>query len=164
VTYLVLTLLALAGLLLQSTLLSFVTVGGVAPDLILVLAVLHSIFTGPKRGAAFGFASGLLEDIFLGRFIGMNALAKGLTSLLVGWFAQRAFRENILVPVFALLLGTLFNELVYFLLGKMAGLSWPWELWLWKTIPVAVYNTCLVPFIYSRFYYWSTGEKENQAL
>lgn len=148
----------------QSTLLSYFMVGGVTPDLILLLVVLHSIFQGPFKGAAFGFALGLLEDLLLGRFIGMNALAKGLTSLLVGWFAQRTFRENILVPVFALFLGTLFNELVFIILGKVSGLHWPWTLWLWKAFPVALYNTCLVPFIYSRFYYWCTGEKENRAL
>lgn len=162
--YPILIILAFVGIVLQSTILHHVQVGGVTPDLILVLVVFHSIFQGPKRGAIFGFALGLMEDIMLGRFIGMNALAKGMTSLLVGGLAQRAFRENILVPIFTLFLGTLFNELIYLMLGKLTGLNWSWELWLWKAIPIAIYNTCLVPFVYSRFYYWSTGERENHAL
>lgn len=156
--------LAFGAIILQSTLLTHVTVGGVTPNLILMLAVLHSIFQGPKQGAIWGFFLGLLTDIYLGRFIGMNALAIGITSLLVGILAQRAFKENILVPIFAMFFGTLFNELVYLILGKLNGLYWPWQLWLWRALPTAVFNTCLVPLIYSRYYYLSTGEKENQAL
>ena len=71
---LALVVLAIISLLLQSTILPYLTVGGVTPDLILVLAVLYSIFQGPKRGALMGFILGLMEDLFLGRFIGMKAL------------------------------------------------------------------------------------------
>ncbi|MFY9174323.1 MAG: rod shape-determining protein MreD [Peptococcia bacterium] len=158
---LALVVLAIISLLLQSTILPYLTVGGVTPDLILVLAVLYSIFQGPKRGALMGFILGLMEDLFLGRFIGMKALTVGLTSLIVGWFAQRAFRENIIVPILAMVTATLFSELIYLCVGKIVGLSWGWDLFLWKAIPLAVYNTCLVPFIYIPTFSWFIRESES---
>ncbi len=159
--YLVVVFLTFGCLVLQSTVLQYLTVGGVTPGLVLVVAVLCSIFQEPKRGTVIGAICGLMEDIFLGRFIGMNALAKGLTSLIIGWFAQRAFRENILLPIMAMFLATLFNEAVFLIIGKIAGLQWAWELWFWKAIPLAIYNTCLIPFIYIPIYNWFTRKKED---
>ncbi|MFZ5753740.1 MAG: rod shape-determining protein MreD [Bacillota bacterium] len=162
-SYPVLFFLAIIGLVLQSTLFNHLIIAGVKPDIILILALFYSIFQGPGRGGVFGFFLGLLEDIFLGRFIGMNALTKGLTSFVFGWIATGAFRENLLVPFLTLFVGTLFNELIFLSLGKIMGLTWSWNLWLWKGIPLAIYNSCLVPFIYARFYNWATQNDETQA-
>lgn len=153
--------LAIISLLLQSTVLPYLTVGGVTPDLVLVLAILYTIFQGPKRGVAMGFVLGIIEDIFLGRFIGMNALTKGITSFIIGWFSQRAFRENILVPILAMVSATLFNELLFLCVGKIVGLNWGWDLWFWRALPTAIYNTCLVPFIYIPTFNWFTDENSS---
>lgn len=152
--------LVLAGLTLQSTLFSHLAVAEVKPDLILILVAFYSIMKGARRGLFFGFLAGLLEDVFLGRFIGMNALAKGLTGFLAGWVTRGAFSENLLVPISTLFLGTFFNQFLYFIIGKTAGLHWTLELWFWKSFPQAIYNTCLVPFFYSHFYYWVIKENE----
>ncbi len=159
--YFVLFLLALLGLLLQSTLFTHFAIAGVTPDIVLVLVVYFSILQGVGKGGILGFSLGLLEDICLGRFIGMNALAKGATGLFVGWMAGRTFSENLLVPIVSLFIGTIFNQFVYMVLGKMMGLDWTLELWLWKALPLAIYNMCLVPFTYSRFFFWNM--KDNDA-
>jgi rod shape-determining protein MreD len=161
--YLWLVMLAILGVLLQSTLFAHIAIAGVTPDIILILTLFHSIFQGPRRGALFGFGLGLLEDIILGRFIGMNALSKGLTGGIAGWFAQRAFSENLLVPILSMFCGTVLNEAVFFMAGRVIGLNWSLELWVWRAIPVAVFNTCLVPFVYSRFYYWVTKENRDRV-
>lgn len=155
-------LLALLGLVLQSTLFNQLAVAGVKPDLVLILALFYSIFRGPLPGGLAGFFLGLLEDLYVGRLIGMNALAKGLTTLLSGWLAERAFRENMLVPIITLFLGSLFNQFVFLLLGKVGGLDWPLSLWFWKGLPVAIYNACLVPFVYVPFFQWATRDQEEQ--
>lgn len=155
---------AILGILLQTNVFNIFTIGGVKPDIILILAIFYSIFQGPKKGVFFGFAIGLLEDLYLGRFIGMNALAKGITSFFTGWITGGAFRENLLVPIISLVVGTLLNQFIFLSLGKLAGLQWSWSLWFWKGVPLAIYNSCLVPFIYSKFYYWAIKEKEKEAL
>lgn len=162
--YLVLVALTLLGLVLQATFFTGFTIAGVKPDLVLILVVFNSLFQGHKEGTLAGFFLGLFEDLYLGRFLGMNALAKGLTSLVSGWLAARTFRENLLVPVLAIFLGTVFNQFVFFVFGNFLGFNWTWGMFLRKSWPMAVYNTCLVPLMYSYFYYWAIQDVEKGAL
>lgn len=165
-TFLVLLVLSALGLSLQSTVFNHLTIAGAKPDFILILIIFHSIIRGPKKGAAVAFLLGLFEDIYLGRFIGMNALAKGLTAFTAGWLTRGAFSENLFVPIITVFLSTLFNGLIFLILGKTAGLQWSLSLWFWRAIPIAIYNTCLVPFIYSWVYYWmiKTGKNINTSF
>lgn len=160
--YLILFLLGLGGILLQSTVFTHLTVAGVKPDLLLVLVIFNSIFKGPLKGTVFAFFLGWLEDFFIGGFWGMNALAKALMAFLWGWFMQGTFRDNLFVPVFSLFLGSLFHGAVLLVLGNIAGLNWSWSLLFWKVLPGAIYNTCLVPFLYFAFYNWVTKQLEQQ--
>lgn len=160
----ILVFLALFGWILQSTVFTHLIIAGVKPDILLILVLFQSIFNGHEKGGIIGFSIGLFEDLLLGRFIGMNALAKGLSSFFVGWIAKGAFRENLLVPILLIFLGTLFNQLIFLISGKIVGLQWSWSLWLWKGLPLAIYNACLVPFFYGYFYQWANPEKERQVL
>lgn len=145
------------ALILQGTLLDKISIAGVKPDIILVLVICTSVVCGPKRGGIIGLVFGLLEDIYLGRFIGMNAMTKGLTGIITGWITLGAFGENLLVPVVTVFLGTILQGLLYFLTGELLGLNWTIGLGLSKIIPVAIYNMCIVPFIYPRYYYFAQG-------
>lgn len=160
--YLVLFLMAIIALILQSTLFYNLNIAGVKPDIILVLVLCVSVVCGPRRGGYVGFSLGLLEDLYLGRFIGMNSICKGATAMVVGWFTLGAFSENLLVPIISVFLGTILNGMIYFLSGKILGLNWTIDLWLWNTIPLAIYNMCIVPFIYPRFYYFAQGLNDNR--
>jgi len=155
---------AVLGILLESTFFSELTVAGVKPDLLLVLVIFNCLFRGPSQGGIFGFIIGLLEDLYLGSFIGLNALTKGLTAFLAGRLLKGAFRENLLVPVIALFLGSVFNGIMLFVLGKMAGLNWAVDFFYWKILPVSIYNTCLVPFVYSAYYHWVNHDLQQQSL
>lgn len=160
-TFFALLLLSIVGLLLQSTIFNHLAVAGAKPDFILMIVVFYSIIQGRIKGGAAGFLLGLLEDIYLGRFIGMNALSKGLTAFLAGWLTRGAFSENLFVPILTTFFATLFNGFIFLLLGKTAGLQWSMSLWLWKAVPIAIYNTCLVPFLYSWFFYRLTKTRKS---
>jgi len=162
--YLILFLLGMGGILLESTVFNHLTIAGVKPDLLLILVIFNSIFQGHLKGSIFAFFLGWLEDFFIGGLWGMNALAKALTAFIWGWFLQGTFRENLLVPVFSLFLASLFHGSMILLLGKIAGLSWNWTFLFWKVLPVAIYNTCLVPFLYYGFYNWMTRHVEQQSF
>lgn len=157
-------LLAILGIVLESTLFVHFTIAGVKPDLLLILIIFNSLFQEPVKGGSFGFLLGLFEDILLGNYMGMNALAKGATGFVSGWLMKGAFRENLLVPVISLFLSTLLNGIIIIILGKMVGLNWDWYLFYWKVLPVAIYNTCLVPFIYSPFYKRVVHDREQQTM
>lgn len=162
--YLILLILLVISLLLQTTVLNSIAISGVKPDLVLIWVVFFSLFGGIYKGASFGFLAGLFEDLLLGRFIGMNALTKGLTGLLVGYIESKIFKENILVPVMVVLMASFVNESLFFIVGKALGFNINFSYWLTIVIPVAVYNTCIVPLLYKGFYKSVTSGKIKEII
>jgi len=141
------------SLVLESTLFSYLTVAGIKPDLVLIMIILYALFHGSREGAIIGLMGGLLQDMLLGQFIGLNALAKLLTGLIFGVLEYKIYKESILIAAMALIFGTWWHETVIWLLGLFAGFSGNYFTAIINVIfPAIVYNSCLVPFIYGRFY------------
>jgi len=55
----------------------------------------------------------------MGRFIGLNALSKGLTAYIVGKVQGNVFKENIFVGILGVLVATVLNSLFLFLISIM---------------------------------------------
>jgi rod shape-determining protein MreD len=87
---LLLLLVTVGGGVLQSTVVAVAGVGGVTPDVPLILTVLIALRYGPESGCLAGFMAGLLQDVTGGGLVGVQALTKGLAGfgmgLLVGRF------------------------------------------------------------------------------
>lgn len=115
--YLVLTLLPLLSIFLQSTIFHSCSIKGTVPDLVLVFVVFYSLLNGHNSSTIYGFFCGLLEDLYLGRAIGMNAIAKACTAFVVARLQGNVFKENVLVGVIAVVLGTLFNGILLLILS-----------------------------------------------
>lgn len=158
--YFIMTVLFLISLLLQSTVFSHLTVAGVKPDLVLVFLIFYALLHGPLEGALMGVAGGLLQDLLFGQYLGMNALAKLVVGYIFGVLEKKIYKENMLIPMFAIFLGTLLNETILyflrffsFLISPGTGTVGNYFLILKGVIfSIAVYNACLAPFIYGRFY------------
>jgi rod shape-determining protein MreD len=155
--YIVLAVGVIVALALESTIFPFLSVAGVKPDLVLIIVIFFALLNGGRSGAALGFFAGLLEDLLIGRFIGINALSKMLTGLVVGQMEGKVYRENVLVPLIFTYAGTVFCEIVFLLLGLLVQMNIPFWGGLARVgIPVALYNACLVPLSYGKFYHSST--------
>lgn len=142
-------LLFLVSIVLQSTILHFFEIGGAKPDLLLVFVVLLAILKGKKAGASIGFFFGLLEDLVIGKYIGMQALIKMITGFLIGYLHGTIFQENLAVPIIAAGLGTVLHDTAYFTLLNMIGI----ELFGMKGILLfiffsALYNICIALIVY----------------
>ena len=150
--YIVLALLGFLGLVLQSTLFNELRIAGVKPDLILILVILFAVFNGSRSGAGAGLLLGLIEDIFLAKYIGLNALTKGLVGLLVGLLEKRTYKDNFIVPILALFFGSIAYGFFFFLGAKIVGYPLGVGHFAKIIIPMAIYNTCFAPFVYGSFY------------
>ena len=123
--------LALAGgLLFQSTWLARLTLWGAKPDLLLLAVVFTALLKGAREAAGVGFAFGLVEDLLLGRHLGLNILAKSFTGYLVGLSRDKIFRKNPLVLAAANFTGSVICQLIYLSLARLAGgkLFFTWRL------------------------------------
>lgn len=119
--YLMLFLLPVLSLFLQSTLFSAYSIKNTLPDLVLVFVIFYALLNDARKAAQYGFWCGLLEDLLLGRFIGMNALCKGLTAYAIGVLQGNVFKENLAVGMLSVLVGTALNFLFIFILSLVTA-------------------------------------------
>ena len=111
---------------LQASFFPLVAYNGVSPDLVILLVVSFSFLKGQRMGVFMGFMVGLLQDLASGTFFGTNIFSKMLIGYLGGVFANRVFREQVFLPLFASVMATALNYAVMvmfmFLLGHSLNL------------------------------------------
>ena len=105
----------------QQTLVLDLRIGGVHPDIMVLLPILAGIIGGPSRGAAMGFVAGLAADLFLPTPFGLSALVATLGGFAVGEATLAVDRTAVWLPVVAALGGSALYEVVYAVLGSVLG-------------------------------------------
>lgn len=89
------------GTLVQSTVVPLFGVGGVVPDLPVVLVVLLALRRGPEAGCLSGFALGLAQDLVAGGPVGLQALSKAVVGFVAGDLPRWCLVSNPVVPITA---------------------------------------------------------------
>lgn len=114
-------LLTLLTLVLQATVVPLMAIGGIRPDLLLIIVVSSALLQGKEQGVGLGFFAGLLQDLASGNIFGLNSLSKLATGYLAGSMERNVFKENVLLPVLAIIMFTLFNSILMLLILFMLG-------------------------------------------
>ncbi|MBI4611717.1 MAG: rod shape-determining protein MreD [Candidatus Rokubacteria bacterium] len=138
---LTLALMIFGGGIAQSSLAPVLQVGPVTPDIPLILTAFLGLRKGPEVGCLSGFATGLIQDVASGTFVGAQALTKALAGfgvgLLRGWFSV----ENPVVQVAGLVLLTLAEGILRFALLQLFHFPAEFaEMMLYVILPQALYN------------------------
>lgn len=112
----------LVAVLTQTVLLRSAAIGGVVPDLVLVLVVLAGIARGPRAGAVLGFAGGLLADLAppADHVAGRWALALVLVGCLAG-LVRDDVRSSPLGSAAVVAAGSFVGTSVFALSGLVIG-------------------------------------------
>lgn len=146
-------LLLLGALILQTTALETVAVRGVKPDLVMLLVVLNGFLLGTREGAFLGFAGGIIEDLFSGSYIGLNALSKMVGGYLAGTAGERLYRENTPIATGVTFISTSAGLAVNYLLLLYLGIYVPPFSALFRVVlPTAVYTAVLALFLFGRIF------------
>ncbi|MGD0153316.1 MAG: rod shape-determining protein MreD [Thermacetogeniaceae bacterium] len=137
-------------LILQTTILPFLRIGGVMPDLLLVLVIFTALFYGSLAGGVVGFAVGLAQDLIGGPYLGLGALSIFLAGYLMGYLERRVNKDNLLVAFSLVLVGS-FMAGAFYLLGQglldMGSLNMRL---FWRVMaPGALYNACLAVLLFN---------------
>ena len=82
--------------LIQLTVIPFVSIQEVVPDLLLIAAVYFSISFGQVFGTINGAAYGLIYDLISGSLIGSNMLSKTIAGFIAGYFSGETRRDKYL--------------------------------------------------------------------
>lgn len=114
---------------------------GIKPDLLLLTVVGYALTRGSLAGCLVGAAAGALEDVMVGQFVGVRALAFALAGLLTARAATRFFGDQPLVPVVGALGGTVLAEMTAWGLWRVLGLPLPLGAGLLRVVlPSCLYN------------------------
>jgi rod shape-determining protein MreD len=137
-------------LVLETVLMPYIRIFGVAPDLLLVVTVSTGLLYGTREGVAAGLFCGFVTDLMRGRFLGLSAFSKGLTGFLFGLLSERIFKDNLLVPLISGLAGTVIDQLLFLVFGHVVGQT----LFVWPGIyriilPMAIYDAILSPVTFT---------------
>ena len=116
-----LTLVVFGFVVVQQTVMLDLRIGGVHPDILVLLPIVAGIIGGPARGATIGFGTGLVADLFLPTPFGLSALVACLLGFAVGLATVALDRTAWwLAPVVALG-GSALYEITYAALGAVLG-------------------------------------------
>ena len=131
-------------LAIQDAWMPFHAIRGVMPCLPLIYVVFIALFKGERYGLYFGAIVGLLMDLSVGKYLGLNLLAMTLTGFSVGRVMQNFYKANVFIPMGSVALACVIYYPCYLFLGVFAGTGVPF----WKNIisyvPFAtIYNTLL---------------------
>ena len=141
--------LLIINFILQSTVFNYIEIRGVIPNTAIIFIVSFALLRGSLCGAAAGFFSGLLYDIFFGASIGYYALINMVIGWLCGKFNTNFYRENYLLPALLSIAGVIASETVIYITHIFMSGSFMYAYFIFnKILPEAVYTLVLVIPVY----------------
>ena len=151
--YWILSLLLLLAFLVQSVFGSYLSISGIAPNVVLTVVVAYGLLFGWEVGLVSGVVGGLLLDLMAGRFIGIHVLSLGVVGLMVGLVEEHVFKDNILLAALGGLAGSLVSQGLVVLSLWLFG----WQISFFGSLrstflPAAFYDMLLCVLLYSRIY------------
>lgn len=139
----------LISIIVQSTVLRYVSIWGVIPNLYLIYLVYTSFYNGGIHGTVCGFATGLIEDAISVSPIGFHALIKTVIGSLYGSFKGLIILDRVLMPMFFVLIATVLNRIFAFCVISFFSLSVPVHSIFSEYFIIEIaYNTILTPFVF----------------
>lgn len=111
-------------LILDNTIMPFLSVKGSYGSLLFIFAISYSFLNDYKSAVEIGIFSGILQDLYMFNGMGLNSLANMLLCILACKIGENIFKEKRLVPVIStfflnLLKGFLVFTILYILKIKM---------------------------------------------
>lgn len=138
----------LLSLIFPGTLFHFWSWSGIKPDLLMLLTIYIAMHHRLPGSLIWGLSAGLLEDFYLGRYIGMYTLTLAVVAVFSNWLSERWYRENFLLTTFMVFLVTAVGQILVSFLSLGVGLHWSLTDIGRLVIGVSLYNALLVPLTY----------------
>ena len=110
-------------ILLQSTLLHAIELGGVHPDLALLVLIFVSMRRGAMVGQVSGFLSGFLEDLMNVSPLGFHSLMRAVIGFLYGLLSGNVFIDPFLMPIVLAVLATILKGFLSGIVSAIFGIA-----------------------------------------
>lgn len=134
-------LIVMATILLQTTIIPFLTIKNIQPDIVLMVVVAYAFLDGSLKGSVVGFFSGLLLDLAMGAGLGLSSLAKTIVGYVAGLLEKSILFESILLPLVGIFVATILNNIIYGFAASLFSNGPHVEVVLARMLPSALYNS-----------------------
>jgi len=135
--------------LIQSTVMSRITIAGVHPDLMLMVVTSWGLLRGTQEGMLWALSGGVPMDLMSGAKFGLHTLALLIVSFATGFGERTVFRFEILMPILVIPIATLAYQLA--IMGGLFLFGWPvaWGTYMTAVVlPSMLVNTLCMPIVY----------------
>ena len=112
----VVVLLILLFFVLQCSVVNSLAMGGIIPNLMIILTSSFGFMRGEKEGLLIGFSCGLLCDIFFGSFLGFYAMVMMYIGFVNGKFSRIFYPEDIKLPLALIIVSDISYGLICYIL------------------------------------------------
>ncbi len=147
----------------QANFFSWFNIGGIMPNLFIILMVFIGAFMNKYYGFATGVVLGLLLDFFIGKVIGINSIILGIAGLLGGIFTKTFSKDNKMTMMVQVMVTTLVCEIIsYGYQIILFGLKIEIVTFIKIIVIEALYNTILLIILYPFLH--KIGDKLEQTF
>lgn len=135
-------------LILDNTLMHFISIRGIFPSLLFTFAILFSILNGYWESIYIGSFSGILQDIYFSNGFGVNSFTNLLLCLLAAYVGENIFKQKRLIPVISTFVLTLIKFIVIYTLTILLKI----KMNLNGILVMGFYNMFIALFMYGWIY------------
>jgi len=148
----------------QETVMLDLRIGGVHPDIMVLLPIVAGIIGGPSRGAGIGFTTGLVSDLFLPTPFGLSALVGCLVGFGVGLATIALDRTVWWLAPMAALGGSALYEVTYGALGSVLGQPQMLHVALARVVIVVSVTNAILAIPAMRLVKWGMAEASTEGM
>lgn len=115
----VLILISIILLVLDNSMMPFLSIKGAFPSLLFMFSIAYSIIRGKNEALFIGVLSGVLQDIFFYNGFGINSLTNMLLCVLAAIIGENIYKNKKLIPVIAAFILSLLKVFGIFIIFKL---------------------------------------------
>ncbi len=99
---------------LQTNIFTWFTIGGIMPNLFIILVLFIGLFVGKELGFVLGIVFGLIIDFLLGQAVGVSAFLLGIIGLIAEYLDKSFSKDSRIMLMMIVIAGTVFFEVGYY--------------------------------------------------
>lgn len=119
----VLVILSILFLVLDNTVMPFISIKGYFPSVLFTFAILFSLVNGYWEAVFMGAFSGLLQDVYFLNIFGVNALTNLLLCLVAAYIGENILKQKKLIPVILNFILTMVKFILVYFIYKLAKIK-----------------------------------------
>lgn len=134
--------------LLQATLLNYINIFNIKPDLLLVSVVISSLYFDPVWALSLSIFAGILKDILSANTLGMNTVLFCLWSFSIIKLSRGITFDSNYIRLVLIFIITILNSIIIRLVSLFLDNFIPWGIFLRITLVESLYTALILPLVF----------------